>query len=182
MPRGRNVLDSGKSHVVVDIYTRWLECAKSYSRRSLTNESDKLPAILGLAAVIAATTEDSKVHSNRFCHRPLLAGRTMLVRGDARMRGGINASCSRFETGPRNAYSLTCKYFQPVDRRCSGRSDSGLSHLGFRSAETEHIILDFIFEVDALVRKRSAMSFFAISATRVLQGSGCSSSENIHAT
>jgi hypothetical protein len=58
MPRGRNVLGSGKSYVAVDIYTRWLECADSYSRRSLTSERDKLPAISGLAAAVAATTED----------------------------------------------------------------------------------------------------------------------------
>jgi hypothetical protein len=60
MPRGRNILGSGKSYLAADIYTRWLERADSYSRRSLTNERDKLLAGSGLAAAaaVAATIED----------------------------------------------------------------------------------------------------------------------------
>lgn len=89
--------------------------------------------------------------------------------------------CSRFGIGPRNSYSLTCRNMRSVNRRCIVRSNPGLLHLGLPCDLTENVIFNFVFEVDALVRRRSAMSFFAISAARVLQGCGRSAVANIQA-
>jgi hypothetical protein len=70
---------------------------------------------------------------------------------------------------------------QPVNKRCIVISDPGLFHLGLPCDLTGNVILNFIFEVDALVRIRSAMSFFAISEARVLQGCARSAATDIQA-
>ena len=147
----------------------------------LSSEGDQISNWNQKPVATATTTDSSNVHSNHFRQRPLLAGRAMLVRGDARRRGGVTAFCSRFGISPRNSYSLTCRNMQPVNRRGIVRSDPGLFHLGLPCDLTGNVILNFIFEVDALVRRRSAMPFFAISAARVLQGCARSSATDIQA-
>lgn len=45
-------------NIAYDIYTQWQSIVEDYSGRTLTNSSDKLPAITGLAEVAQMTSRD----------------------------------------------------------------------------------------------------------------------------